>query len=452
MLLSADEDEDQTGDYEDIIVEEIVESAEDESFVGDEEFLDNIRASMEDVFRERKAKQANGEAADIVSPLHSPRRHLSKLTETDEQGYLEVSFARSFSESIYSYQSVLSNEDDTDDDERQRHSMNLNRVVTQLGESQSTFLEVEESSHASVHSEYEEQVIEKWFGRNEEPCAEDLETACRSLIGIVYKGEDVDPETMIRRTPPLELYRYLHQHYLYKKEVKQEEIEETAEVSKPNQRSLEDLFKDRRVIADTSKSAPGSAENRQESPKVDDNGITSGEDRGANGSDANTEGVSNGNESQFHESVLEIEETYHEEDDFEEEEVVDDIQPEYQDVELDDSNASNDIGACESIRDEKEPIHGETLDADHGGTVASGLSMRQDNTLQLEAAGESYSQFHESIIEVEETLHEEDYEEEEVGSVQSGHDSGEEYVVEEEIVDEDDILEIGVEFVDSGES
>ncbi|KAL3943676.1 MAG: hypothetical protein SGBAC_002257 [Bacillariaceae sp.] len=62
--------------------------------------------------------------------------------------------------------------------------------------------------------EWEDQIIEKWFRRDVLP--DDLSTACRELIPIVYKGQDVNPEVMIRRTPLPELYKYLKQHLDYK--------------------------------------------------------------------------------------------------------------------------------------------------------------------------------------------------------------------------------------------
>ncbi|KAG7348322.1 hypothetical protein IV203_017027 [Nitzschia inconspicua] len=94
---------------------------------------------------------------------------------------------------------------------------------------------------------YEEQVIEKWFQVDTLP--DDLEAACRQLIPIVYKGEEhLDVETIMRRTPLSELYKYLKQHYDYKKDVKKEICEETAEevpYSRATQPSLQELFQQR---------------------------------------------------------------------------------------------------------------------------------------------------------------------------------------------------------------
>jgi hypothetical protein len=92
---------------------------------------------------------------------------------------------------------------------------------------------------------YEEQVIEKWFQADSLP--DDLESACRRLIPIVYSGEDhADPETMMRRTPLRELYKYLKQHYDYKKDIRKEECEESlqeVECDIPKQPILQELFR-----------------------------------------------------------------------------------------------------------------------------------------------------------------------------------------------------------------
>jgi hypothetical protein len=77
---------------------------------------------------------------------------------------------------------------------------------------------VEKENHVNDQSddddEWEEQVIEKWFRRDSLP--DDLAAACIELIPIVYKGEDVSADTMMRRTPLKELYAYLKQHLDYK--------------------------------------------------------------------------------------------------------------------------------------------------------------------------------------------------------------------------------------------
>jgi hypothetical protein len=91
-------------------------------------------------------------------------------------------------------------------------------------------------TEAPEEDEYEEQVIEKWFGRDSEP--DDLHAACKALIAIVYKGEDMDAETMMRRTPLPELYRYLKQHFEYKVDTNQVK-EDEPEVK---QKSIQDIF------------------------------------------------------------------------------------------------------------------------------------------------------------------------------------------------------------------
>jgi hypothetical protein len=116
-------------------------------------------------------------------------------------------------------------------------------------------------SVASEESIYEEQVIEKWFGRDVEP--EDLHAACMALLPIVYKGEDVDPEAMMRRTPLPELYKYLKQHYDYKKEVKNDVTEEEA-APVIKQMSLESLFQNRTI------QIPSASNNTRESEVLEE--------------------------------------------------------------------------------------------------------------------------------------------------------------------------------------
>jgi len=71
-------------------------------------------------------------------------------------------------------------------------------------------LEEEEEDH-----EYGEQVIESWNDVIEES-PEDLEAAVTALIAVVYRGEQVDVETMLRRSQLPDLYKYLKQQYWYK--------------------------------------------------------------------------------------------------------------------------------------------------------------------------------------------------------------------------------------------
>ena len=64
--------------------------------------------------------------------------------------------------------------------------------------------------------------VERWINRNDkEP--DDLKTACEVLLEVLYENnssgdEDdaIDTDTMMRRTPLRELYRYLKQQYWYK--------------------------------------------------------------------------------------------------------------------------------------------------------------------------------------------------------------------------------------------
>jgi hypothetical protein len=116
--------------------------------------------------------------------------------------------------------------------------------------SQSSFDESVVTTEAPEEDEYEEQVIEKWFGRDSEP--EDLHAACKALIAIVYKGEDMDGEKMMRRTPLPELYRYLKQHFEYKVDTNQVK-EDEPEVKQKS--SIQDLFKNRAQNAPVVKTA-----------------------------------------------------------------------------------------------------------------------------------------------------------------------------------------------------
>ena len=91
-------------------------------------------------------------------------------------------------------------------------------------------------------SDYEEQVIEKWFRQEELP--DNLEEACLAMIPYVYKGQDVNPETMMRRTPLPELYKYLKQHVdviNLKKEMGTAPVEDDEDYEEPQQ-TLEDLL------------------------------------------------------------------------------------------------------------------------------------------------------------------------------------------------------------------
>ncbi|KAG7348323.1 hypothetical protein IV203_017028 [Nitzschia inconspicua] len=58
--------------------------------------------------------------------------------------------------------------------------------------------------------------VEKWLERNADD-PDDYEYGCRRLIQIMYDEDDEEhtPDTMLRRTTPKELYRYLKQQYWY---------------------------------------------------------------------------------------------------------------------------------------------------------------------------------------------------------------------------------------------
>eukprot|EP00538_Stauroneis_constricta_P011387 CAMPEP_0119551784 /NCGR_PEP_ID=MMETSP1352-20130426/4941_1 /TAXON_ID=265584 /ORGANISM="Stauroneis constricta, Strain CCMP1120" /LENGTH=676 /DNA_ID=CAMNT_0007597899 /DNA_START=56 /DNA_END=2086 /DNA_ORIENTATION=- len=114
------------------------------------------------------------------------------------------------------------------------------RKDSQSGSDISVEIEIAEEE-ADAEDEYEEQIIEQWFRRDELP--DDLETACKTLIGIVFKGEDIDPTKMMRRSPLPELYRYLKQHYDYK--VQTQQIDDEPPAAEKTQPSLNDIFKKR---------------------------------------------------------------------------------------------------------------------------------------------------------------------------------------------------------------
>lgn len=151
----------------------------------------------------------------------------------------------------------------------------LNREATgiqtndRMAESTSYDLEEKEGSLSLVEEEsldeavensdegiYEEQIIEKWFRIESIP--DDLENACRQLIPIVYKGEEhADPEIMMRRTPLHELYKYLKQHYDFRRDVKKDisyETERQIDLVTTNQSTLGQVLQRRcrNVVANTS--------------------------------------------------------------------------------------------------------------------------------------------------------------------------------------------------------
>jgi hypothetical protein len=102
-------------------------------------------------------------------------------------------------------------------------------------------IESAKSGGSEYEEFYDEQVIEKWFQKEDEP--ENLHAACKALIGVVYKGEDVDVEGMMRRSPLPELYKYLKQHYDYK--VITSQVEEKPEEPETKEATVQDIFKKR---------------------------------------------------------------------------------------------------------------------------------------------------------------------------------------------------------------
>ena len=105
---------------------------------------------------------------------------------------------------------------------------------------------------ASTESEYEEQVIEKWFQRDEMP--DDLHSACLAMIAIVYKEEDVDAETMMKRTPLPDLYKYLKQHLEYKTMTNEENEGVITEATKPEVDIIADEYIEEEILDDITES------------------------------------------------------------------------------------------------------------------------------------------------------------------------------------------------------
>jgi hypothetical protein len=109
-------------------------------------------------------------------------------------------------------------------------------------------VEVEEVvDDASSKSSYADQVVESWNEVIEEQ-PEDLEAAVSALIAVVYKDEDVDVESMLRRTRLPELYKYLKSQYWYKIHTNVEEAAPLAkaQLEKPSEIvSVDDMLKGR---------------------------------------------------------------------------------------------------------------------------------------------------------------------------------------------------------------
>ncbi|CAB9497167.1 expressed unknown protein [Seminavis robusta] len=109
-------------------------------------------------------------------------------------------------------------------------------------------VEEEVEAEESSESEYADQVVESWNEVIEEQ-PEDLEAAVSALIAVVYKDEDVDVESMLRRTRLPELYKYLKSQYWYKIHTNEEEEARLAakiKYEKPTQLvSVDDMLKGR---------------------------------------------------------------------------------------------------------------------------------------------------------------------------------------------------------------
>ena len=181
--------------YDDDVYEEVVEDNDDEED-NDEHFLASIQKSMLKEFNARKSQQKEREHSTLLAAAKAKEEELKQKQQ------------------------------------QQKHEEET--------------LEEEEY--------YEDQVIEKWFQVDTLP--DNLEEACRKLIPIVYKGEEyVDPDTMMRRTPLPELYKYLKQHYDYKKDVKKEINDETAQqvnsTVTQKQCSLQEIFQKRAQTTET---------------------------------------------------------------------------------------------------------------------------------------------------------------------------------------------------------
>lgn len=106
-------------------------------------------------------------------------------------------------------------------------------------------LDEEEVSDASS---YADQVVESWHEVIEEE-PEDLEAAVSALIAVVYQGENVDVESMLRRTRLPELYKYLKQQYWYKihtNQLEQNKAAATVVAEMPSQiLGVDDMLKSR---------------------------------------------------------------------------------------------------------------------------------------------------------------------------------------------------------------
>ena len=200
------DDGDHEYEEEEYVDEEVVEDNDDEED-NDENFLASIQKSMLKEFNARKSQQKEREQSSLLAAAKAKEEELKQQKQQQEEEILE--------EEEY----------------------------------------------------YEDQVIEKWFQVDTLP--DNLEEACRKLIPIVYKGEEyVDPDTMMRRTPLPELYKYLKQHYDYKKDVKKEINDETAQqvdsTVTQKQCSLQEIFQKRAQTTETVNSNHDAVEAEEE--------------------------------------------------------------------------------------------------------------------------------------------------------------------------------------------
>lgn len=163
-----------------------------------------------------------------------------------------VSIQASLRNEFTSRQQAKSNELDGDIDFLDEE-VEAEEIFIEEGEGETNIL-----PGATTDDEFEEQIIEKWDFSS---TPDDLEGACRQLTRIIYGDNDPNhnADTMIRRAPVLaELYRHLKQEYWYKKDVKQENVEEVVdlETTSNHQSTLYDLLEKRAQMQDRQEEPP----------------------------------------------------------------------------------------------------------------------------------------------------------------------------------------------------
>ena len=245
--------------------EEFIEESDNES-LGD--MISDIRASLQDEFLKRK-KEKEATAAKAEAKADYEIEEYEEEIMQDSHARESMQSVTTLEEPVYEYSDAKADgkEDDREELgdegylesiqsefqklflERKAEKAKLVAAVAAAGAGAASPAidrvgSVETIEEIDEDSDYEEQVIEKWVFGGAAPEPEDLEAACRALIPVIYKGENVDPETMIRRTPLLELYRYLKQHYDYKKDIKQDLTGNETE-STEAQTTLDNIFKKR---------------------------------------------------------------------------------------------------------------------------------------------------------------------------------------------------------------